>query len=203
MSSFFGGRKQDNLAVGKNNSGFSLIELLVVIGIGTLLMTAAIASTMNARRSNILEQSGRKLLLDVRSLQNKALSVRPVSISGTPVTPWSYIIRLSQRSGENTQYLLFADINNNKIYDSGTDVVLNNNTPVALPTGIIIQAIAPPVYPAEGANIVFQLPSATALLVSPVSGASVSNSLVVTLTDAITGSTRTLTVYTTGMVSLK
>jgi len=173
--------------------------LLVVITVGMILLTTVIASTLSARRSIAIEQTGRKLLLDIRSLQNKALAVRPIFILGVPVTPYSYIVHISKKAAGNKFYTLFADINNNNTYEAGTDVLIGD---VYFQSGIIMQDISAP-HPQE-TNIVLRLPSASLGFFNPVSGNPIATqSVTAVLEDTVTGNTRTLTIYTTGMISLR
>jgi prepilin-type N-terminal cleavage/methylation domain-containing protein len=99
---------------GEKNTGFTIIEMLVVISIMILIsgsMLLGYKSGEDQRRLNIDSQ---KLVQILRKAQNYAMSAKEESGCGNnKVTPYG----ISFNSGSATNYLFIADCNDDKHYD--------------------------------------------------------------------------------------
>lgn len=110
-----------------SNGGFTLVEIVVVIGIVVILMSVVLVSFPQLSERILIRKAGQQLVLDIRTAQNKAFAVRtiqcPASVCGTsqPIIPKGFGLRI-RRSNDN--YFIFADINNNQTYEVGIDVLL-------------------------------------------------------------------------------
>lgn len=92
-------------------SGFTLIELMVVISIILILSAMIIPSYRQRAEILSLDRSANKLAQDLRRAQEMATAVR--EFQGI-IPPGGYGIYLKR--GDNF-YILFADCNNNQRYD--------------------------------------------------------------------------------------
>ena len=99
--------------------GFSLLEVLItaaIIGIVTAIVVVRYGAFNN---SVLLKSQAYEMALDIREAQVFAVSVRPGSGSFRD----QYGMYFDESSpGE---YVLFVDSNDNNMYDSGTDTVIN------------------------------------------------------------------------------
>jgi prepilin-type N-terminal cleavage/methylation domain-containing protein len=97
--------------------GFTLIELLVVVALIVLITVVLMIRQARFDSSTLLRSLSYSVALTVRSAQVYGTSVRVVSGSSTGAP--AYGVYFNNASS----YLLFADLNNNGVYDSGTDPI--------------------------------------------------------------------------------
>ena len=97
---------------------FTLVELLVVIGIIILLTALALPDYRTGERQFALQRSASKLAQDLRRAQEMAMSAKePPTASET--FKGAYGIKFQTNSSD---YILFADLDNDQIYDSGEEI---------------------------------------------------------------------------------
>jgi len=97
------------------NKGFTLTELLVVIAVISILSAIILPSYRTGERQFALQRSAYKVAQDIRMAQEMAMSAK--EFPGAPASfKGSYGINFQINS---TSYTLFADLNENKIFDSG------------------------------------------------------------------------------------
>ena len=102
--------------------GFSLIELVIVIGIFTLISAVILANYPSFSHKISIQNLAHQIALEVRQAQVYGLSVKETSL-GTAVFP-GYGVYFNQ--ADNQSFILYADSNNNKKYDNpGTNCSLN------------------------------------------------------------------------------
>lgn len=104
---------------GAKKAGFTVIELLAVIGIMTLISIFMLSGRRSGEDQRKLNIDSQKLVQNLRKAQNYAMSAKESECTGNPVMP--YGINLNSNSPSN--YLFIADCNNSKIYDSGDFLV--------------------------------------------------------------------------------
>ena len=97
--------------------GFTLIELLTVTAIVIFMTVLALPNFMAGAKDYALLRSSHKLAQDLRRAQEMAVSSR--EFKGKAV-PGGYGLYFQNGSGN---YVLFADINSNKIYDGASEAV--------------------------------------------------------------------------------
>ena len=117
------------------NKGFTLIELVVVIGIIVLLTALTLPNYRAGDKQLSLQRSVSKLSQDLRRAQEMAMSSR--EFIGAPPTfrgGYGIYFNLSQPG----QYILFADLDNENDYDTGEAVET-----LVLESKIIIDSLSP------------------------------------------------------------
>lgn len=88
-------------------TGFTLIEILVVLAI-VIIITGIVISNIGLQRQNLaLLHSAQKLSLDFRRAQNYAISSKIFRTSGVPCG-WG--MHFSGISSTSTSYIIFADL---------------------------------------------------------------------------------------------
>jgi len=113
------------------NSGFNLPELMIVITIIAIISVMAAANLRDGRHRIALDNQAAEFAQDLRQAQEWALSLR-----GWPAAA-GYGVYI-ENDGLN-KYILYADLNNNKVYDVGDAV----QKTVSLNEAIEIAALNP------------------------------------------------------------
>jgi len=164
--------------------GFTLIEMLVVLFIISLLSIMILANYQNNKKKYILLQVNQKLISDLRKVQNMA-------ISGTEISGLCSVTSLCYGYGaylnSNDSYILFADKNNNQLYNSGEEFETVN-----LPSPVVIQSISP-----SPVSIFFKPPEPVTYI-NQNSGAGASAEIILQIQG--TASTKTVSVNTAGLI---
>ena len=179
--------------------GFSLIELLVVMGIFTVISSLILANHSRFNSSVLLNSLAYDMALSVRQAQVYGLSVRG-SASGFQV---GYGIHVTQ----GTSYVFFTDVNGNKRYDAGTDAIVQTYTvgqgyQVSRFCGVKSDGASEcsnASSPISSLDIVFFRPNPDAVMYSDVGGPYSSG----TVTVASGAQTRTIVVASTGQISVQ
>jgi len=99
------------------NRGFTLIEVMVVLAIIMVIMGIVVFNTGTERQGSALLRSAQTVSLNLRRAENYALSSK--TFKNNPDVPWGWGAHFS--GAGSTNYIIFADLNNNQIYDSGED----------------------------------------------------------------------------------
>jgi len=108
---------------------FSLIELLVVIGIIGIVSTVVLFSTNRFNSAVLLRGLTYEIGLSLRQAQLYGVSVKEVTPgSGSFGAAYGIYLPSSTVGALNSSYPLFADINNNGLYDDGAASVIENYT---------------------------------------------------------------------------
>jgi len=162
----------------KEGSGFTVVEMLVVISIITIITTTVIFNFRSARENQALERVAQRLAFDIRRAQTLALS--GVNFDDNRC---SYGIHID--ASPQTRYTLFADKPPcDGTYTAGTDATIDT---VALETGIRITSGA--------FDITFTPPKPTIFISGGTS--------IVLSTGSLPAVTRTITVNDAGKVSIQ
>ena len=104
--------------------GFTIIELIVVIGIIALLTALILPNYRRGQESFALQRSATKLAQDLRRAQEMAMSAKKFQACTDSEYKYGYGIYLKEI--EPDHYLLFADCNGNGDYDSGRDEIVED-----------------------------------------------------------------------------
>ncbi len=88
-----------------NSSGFTLIEIMVVLAIMAIIMGIVIFNIGSQRQNSALLRSAQKLSLDLRRVQNYTLSTKGFKSVGIPCG-WG----VHFNGAGSTSYIIFADL---------------------------------------------------------------------------------------------
>jgi type IV fimbrial biogenesis protein FimT len=120
-------RRRPPIAIRRRSAGFNMVELMTVVTIGAILLGLSTASYKYITNSNRVSTEVNGLLGDLMAARSEAIRqsynviVCPLPQNGgtscASSTSWQY------------GWLVFADVNNNGAYDSGTDVLIRVQQP--------------------------------------------------------------------------
>ena len=97
------------------SKAFTLVELLVTVGIIILLTALILPDYRAGERQFALQRSAHKLAQDLRRAQEMAMSAK--EFPGAPATfKGAHGVKFQNNSSD---YILFADLDNDQVYDSG------------------------------------------------------------------------------------
>jgi len=168
----------------KNQKAFTVLELMVVIGIMVMMLVLTIPNFQNFDKNQILETEADKLFSVLRQAQ-------VWSLTGQTVASARYNFGVHFNSGCTAgacNYVFFKDSWNggDKIYAVGEAYDVGQSS---FGKGVYVSAISPVLNGAL--DIVFEAPSGTIYF----NGATASGSnATITLTSSISGKTKTITV---------
>lgn len=185
----------------KQSRAFSLIELIVAVGILATISTIVLANHTRFNGSVLLGS----LAYDI------GLSVREAQVFGVSVRQYNSAFQLGYgvRFAGPRSYSLFADSNRNKHYDDGESIIQN----YSLQRGFVISEFCG--YTAEGfadcstdvsdpithLSVVFLRPEPDAFMSSNEIGTAYSRSTITVQSPG--GDTRTVEVASTGQISIQ
>jgi prepilin-type N-terminal cleavage/methylation domain-containing protein len=124
-------------------SGFSLIELLIVIAIFGITASVITASFLNFERNQRLKSAALQLKNDLRLAQNSALSGNKGAVGGIcnptvtnlEILLVGWYVTLDATDGSNDRYIISGDCN-----VSGAEQPFDTKT-ILMPTGIKIDSL--------------------------------------------------------------
>lgn len=154
------------------------MEYLVVVSLTTAFLVASFSLSISGVRNTVLKKNYmRSLVLDIRTIQNYALAVRPIKAGpGIPANrvgqiPKAYGIYFQRTPAPNRGYILFADMpssgapDGDRVYDDnpGDDVVLKTLNDTVPPAGYRTTSIRDSFSASNHNNIsiTFEPPDAT------------------------------------------
>lgn len=123
--------------------GFTLIELIVSIGIISMVTGIFLANYSSANRRTDLTMTAQKMVTDIRMAQNYSLGLARYgesSLAHVPLGGWGIHFSMSA----NNQYTIFADDDGNAVYNSGEADLNSGAQTTGFPNNIIIDSIKGP-----------------------------------------------------------
>jgi prepilin-type N-terminal cleavage/methylation domain-containing protein len=121
----------------KNKKGYTLIEMMVVMGIMALLAVLGIAAMMGTNDDNITEEAAQSILSAIREAQTKAISVTPDSAAPTPHIGKAWAVELNlDAAGNNNSYRL-----DNYYLNAGVLTSYPNSAVKTLRSGIRVRVL--------------------------------------------------------------
>ena len=186
----------------RDNNGFTLMEAMVVLAIITMLSAVTLISFTGVNDAITLRKERFQVALAIREAQNMALAVK--LIAGGITAP-AYGVRFSTVAGSSSTYFIFADSNNNRVYDSGEtkiggDSITGDRT---MEKGIKVSVLTPQSgSPPPVAYITFASPEAEARMADG-SGTPLGEWLEITLANRSGTLTARIRIRTSGQVTLR
>ncbi len=166
----------------KKESGFSLVELLVVMFILSLLSTITLIGYRSNQDKYAIKQAVQKVASDLRRAQNMAIS--GVDIAGNYYGYGIYFV------DDSNSYFIYGDINNDSSYDIGDTTIeiinfnnqirISQTAPLAVEADIFFKSPNPKTY-IDGSNLVGK----TATVTLEVIGKSLNESVIITTSGLI------------------
>jgi prepilin-type N-terminal cleavage/methylation domain-containing protein len=181
-------------------SGFTLIELIVSVAIMVMVTGIFLANYNSANRRTDLTMTAQKMVTDIRLAQNYALGLARYGGSGSlnvPFGGWGVHFDL-QTYGTN-KYVVFADDNGNKVYDSGEDNLQYGAQVTTLPTNIIINSITLGGVSSNKADITFLPPDPITTIMGQ---SATSSSATIVLKDTKTNTVKTVRINFLGLAEV-
>ena len=182
--------------------GFTTIEIVVVMAIMTAVSGMVMFNFGGLNEGASLNRSARDLALNIRKAQNFSLTVRQLLVgSPVPTSTLPPAVGLELTVGQ-AYYLLYADLGT-PIGDykyNGLAEKIDPNLDLDKNTRIV--SLTTPTNSYAKANIIFTAPEASVVL-TDLTGSSIGNFLTITLQTPNTGQTRTVTIRTSGQISIK
>ena len=164
-------------------TGFTMIELLVVMFIITLLTASVLVSYRSGQRKYVLTQSAQQLVSDLRQAQN-------MTISGVDISSYhGYGIHAEDN---DNFYILFADEDGDSTYKSNKDTTIKT---VNLPNLIKIDSVSP----SSELDVFFESPNPITYINND-SSAGQTGTIVLEIEN--TSLNKTITVTTAGLIQI-
>jgi len=134
--------------------GFTLVELLVVIGIISLLTALILPNFRGGESQFALQRSANKLSQDIRRAQQMALSAKECQPCGGIFPETGYGIILDN-AWSTRQYRLYADTHGKNEFFTPNDTIVET---IDLEKGVIIKEISLPPNTYSSVSINFKPP---------------------------------------------
>lgn len=188
-----------NFTLHNSERAFTLIEMMVTLGIFVMLSGAVISNYRSVNNSVMLNTLASKIAISMRQAQVSGLAVQEDRGGGNSFNN-AYGIHFL--ASAKTTYLLFADRNKNKKWTTGETVQTytlgNGNT---IQTLCVVKGSEPEVCGKGQLNITFVRPNPDAVITDAGAVEMYSNASVVI--QAPSGVTKKITIWTTGQVSIQ
>ena len=191
-----------------SSKGFTLLELLVVIGIIAILSSIVLGGYRTGEDKFALQRSANKLSQDLRQAETMAMTGKSAPVTFGEIFPgggYGFYFDTATSTGGAGSYSFFCDCNDNAEYElSGAAISCASSTvatpfpelmeTLSLETGVVISNVSP----ATGFSITFFPPDP----VIKITGAdSLSyNEAIITLD--LFGKTKTITINTVGLIDI-
>jgi prepilin-type N-terminal cleavage/methylation domain-containing protein len=120
---------------GALRAGFTLVELIVSIAIAAIIITSIVIQQSQWNDRLAVSTQAYELALMIRQAQVYSLGVREDTAGSGDKFNIGYGIYFD--NGDNTQYIFFADRNNNQVYDNGEAI----GDPIKLTGGVTIKDV--------------------------------------------------------------
>lgn len=124
-------------------AAFSLVELMVSMGIIVMLSVLFTANYRESNKRTDLVMAAQVMVTDMRYAQSNALGLIAYG-ENFPSGGWG--IHASNFPGENDRYIIFADLNRSDLYDAGEAEERYGGRIIYLPKNIRIKDITTSTY---------------------------------------------------------
>jgi prepilin-type N-terminal cleavage/methylation domain-containing protein len=183
----------------KFQKGFTMMELLVSVSIIALLMGIFITNYRGGSRQLELSLAAQKLASDIRLAQNKCLGSAEYN-GAVPEGGWGIYF---DKSVNNKRYLIFADLNNNKLYDVGEATVDYGGMIEDLPANISVDNLKFNVSNTTRLDITFVPPDPTTNIYNSSFSPATTTLGSIVLRESVNNSVSTVNVNSFGLIEVK
>lgn len=179
----------------KEKKGFTLLELMVIIGIMVILSLIVLPNYRQGERQFLLQRTAHKLAEEIRAVQNMAISGRECPECGGQ-KPDGYGIYIDAPQKE---IIVYADTNDNQFYGGGDGFIRN----IELEKGVIVKQVN---TPPNKVCINFKPPDPKIVMKYPIGGggdAEFSGNTIITLALEVNiNQTKTIIVNAVGLIDV-
>jgi len=180
----------------KDKPAFTLLELLVVIGIFTLLVSATVANYRVGNRQSQLRLAAQELAANIHLAQSYAIGSKDFINSSQESQPPSGGWGIYLTTTESSSYKIIVDLDENHLWVSSSDDFLRT---INLPQNVIIDEILiNSTTTTTAATILFWPPEPQTFI----NGTS-SNNVAITFKDGITMTTNRVLVNFFGLIEVE
>lgn len=169
----------------KNNSGFTLVELLVSISIIAIISGLFLANYRGGEKSNQLNLSAQELASNFRLAQNHALGL----LDFEDATPYGWGVNIDT---QNDYFVVFANLDGNYSFDDNEEYLRIN-----LSKGVGFDSILVDETSSLDLNVVFTPPDPT----THINNSDASEEAVITLKNQ-SGQTKAVSINFFGLVEV-
>lgn len=181
-----------NLSFLKGSRGFTLVELLVTIGITIVLIALVVPSWKAGSGTLALDRAAVKLSQDIKRALEFSLSTRSHTCATGSISGYGIFLN----DANEKEYLIFADCNGNYMYDYGQGI---DDDIEIIPLGIESQILTV----SEGyISIMFVPPDPTVFIRDFLGRDFTSANVVLSLRNDVS-TNKTLTINAKGVVSIQ
>lgn len=141
-------------------AGFTMVEVVIMFAIVAIVASIVLVSFPSISGNINVQRTAQRFALSLRQAQSQALAVRVVEGQSGPVVPTAVGVYLTTTLP--TTYIFFADMNLNRRYDSGSDIIIES---VVMERGVrLIELLDESSGSQSVVNIVFTTPTAEATI---------------------------------------
>ncbi len=192
------------------NKGFTLVELMVTVGIFTLITGLLLARYSNFNKGIILTNLAYDIALTLRSAQSASINVKSAPINGPFSSNFDYPYGV-YFTDESTSFITFVDVNYNDntdigSYDTGEEIATTNIKRGSRISAICSGTEASCSTDISQLNVVFKRPDPVAHIVSvsSLSGRVTTENPYAEITvESLDGTQKKIVVRSTGQISVK
>jgi prepilin-type N-terminal cleavage/methylation domain-containing protein len=188
-------------------TGFTLIEVLVVVFIIGLLSSILIVNWRNNEKQYQLQMIVQETVQNIRKTQEMALAGSKYFdvVTSTYKIPNSYGVYFAISTPNS--YKIFADVNDNKTYDSGNDTIVGGADNQIESGYEISSLVGVPGGTLSGVSVTFNLPDGFTSIRKDGTGTPWQNPLTITIrkigTTCPSKTCKNIVVSTTGQINIQ
>jgi type II secretory pathway pseudopilin PulG len=190
-------------------SGFTLVELLIVIGVFVLLTGTVLSNYRNYDSNALFANASENVVLALRQAQVYGAGAKgnsSICTGGTTLFDCSYGVHFSTNATENNGITVFADLNSDRVFETNEDIGFQSLSVKWANTISITSLSCGSTLPCSSgvANITFRRPNPDAFIAeSVVNPANSFDFITIGLTDSKSGRTAIVTVTKAGQISIQ
>lgn len=181
-----------------DRSGFTMLELMVSLGIMAILIGSFVVNYRGGSRNSELGLAAQKLVSDIRMVQNSALGTTRYN-GKVPIGGWG--LHFDKTSGNNLAYTVFADVDGDKNYDGASESnAVYGGRRMNLPENISISELLFNAAPKNTIDVIFLPPDPETLIWD---GFSTTTNATIRIRHSVTGVTKDAYVNFFGLIEVQ